>query len=154
MLPVMITKSLLGTQHDTILSGVIYFWVSGAYGLAATDLHRQLPGAAVQRRSSSAHHLAGAAAKRMAAARAGQALPHARGDRPLVDARRLRGGAAGRPGAHPGLAEITAGVGIAAFGAVVVLTMLASLSFDPRLTWDTEAAIAEQELKHATRNRI
>ena len=36
-----------------------------------------------------------------------------------------------------GLAEITAGVGIAAFGAVVVLTMLASLSFDPRLTWDT-----------------
>ena len=35
-----------------------------------------------------------------------------------------------------GFAEITAGVGIAAFGAVVVLTMLASLSFDPRLTWD------------------
>ena len=35
-----------------------------------------------------------------------------------------------------GFAEITAGVGIAAFGGVVVLTMLASLSFDPRLTWD------------------
>jgi paraquat-inducible protein A len=27
-------------------------------------------------------------------------------------------------------------VGIVAFGAVVVLTMLASLSFDPRLIWD------------------
>jgi paraquat-inducible protein A len=26
--------------------------------------------------------------------------------------------------------------GAIAFGAVVVLTMLASLSFDPRLTWD------------------
>ncbi|MDB5896034.1 MAG: paraquat-inducible rane protein, partial [Rhodoferax sp.] len=35
-----------------------------------------------------------------------------------------------------GFAEITAGVGIAAFGGVVVLTMLASLSFDPKLTWD------------------
>ena len=35
LLPVMITKSLFGTQQDTILSGVIYFWVSGAYGLAA-----------------------------------------------------------------------------------------------------------------------
>ncbi len=30
LLPVMITRSLLGTQNDTILSGVIYFWVSGA----------------------------------------------------------------------------------------------------------------------------
>ena len=36
-----------------------------------------------------------------------------------------------------GFAQITAGVGIVAFGAVVVLTMLASLSFDPRLIWDT-----------------
>ena len=35
-----------------------------------------------------------------------------------------------------GFAVIYAGAGIAAFGGVVVLTMLASLSFDPRLTWD------------------
>ena len=35
-----------------------------------------------------------------------------------------------------GFAVITAGIGIAAFGAVVVLTMLASLSFDPKLSWD------------------
>jgi len=34
------------------------------------------------------------------------------------------------------VAEITAGPGIAAFGAVVVLTMLASISFDPRIAWD------------------
>ncbi len=38
-----------------------------------------------------------------------------------------------------GFAEITAGVGIAAFGSVVVLTMLASMSFDPKLIWDTES---------------
>jgi paraquat-inducible protein A len=34
------------------------------------------------------------------------------------------------------LAEVLPGPGIVAFGAVVVLMMLASASFDPRLTWD------------------
>ena len=36
------------------------------------------------------------------------------------------------------LALVQAGPGIVAFGAVVVLTMLASMSFDPRLIWDTD----------------
>ena len=36
------------------------------------------------------------------------------------------------------LALVQAGPGIVAFGAVVVLTMLSSMSFDPRLIWDTE----------------
>lgn len=35
-----------------------------------------------------------------------------------------------------GLADIDAGSGAVAFGAVVVLTMLAAMSFDPRLIWD------------------
>lgn len=34
------------------------------------------------------------------------------------------------------VAEVRAGPGAIAFGAVVVLTMLASMSFDPRLIWD------------------
>ncbi|NKF23663.1 paraquat-inducible protein A [Solimonas marina] len=34
------------------------------------------------------------------------------------------------------VAEVHAGPGAIAFGAVVVLTMLASMSFDPRLIWD------------------
>jgi paraquat-inducible protein A len=34
------------------------------------------------------------------------------------------------------LAVITAGPGALAFCAVVVLTMLASMQFDPRLIWD------------------
>ncbi|HZH05954.1 MAG TPA: paraquat-inducible protein A, partial [Lautropia sp.] len=38
--------------------------------------------------------------------------------------------------------EITAGPGIASFGGVVVLTMLASISFDPRLAWDATAPAA------------
>jgi paraquat-inducible protein A len=35
-----------------------------------------------------------------------------------------------------GIASIEPGLGAAAFAAVVVLTMLASLAFDPRLIWD------------------
>jgi paraquat-inducible protein A len=35
-----------------------------------------------------------------------------------------------------GLAEIEAGPGAIAFGAVVVLTILAAMAFDPRLIWD------------------
>jgi paraquat-inducible protein A len=34
------------------------------------------------------------------------------------------------------LASIQAGPGAVAFGAVVVITMLAAHSFDPRLIWD------------------
>jgi paraquat-inducible protein A len=55
-----------------------------------------------------------------------------------------------------GFAVITAGVGIAAFGSVVVLTMLASLSFDPKLTWDSkeaQATLQENEVAQGHENR-
>ena len=38
----------------------------------------------------------------------------------------------------PGFASIEPGLGVIAFSAVVVLTMLASISFDPRLVWDAK----------------
>jgi paraquat-inducible protein A len=37
-----------------------------------------------------------------------------------------------------GIATITVGPGAVAFGAVVVLTVLATRTFDPRLIWDPE----------------
>ena len=42
-----------------------------------------------------------------------------------------------------GLATIHAGPGAIFFGAVVVITILAAMSFDPRLIWDTEEVIHE-----------
>jgi paraquat-inducible protein A len=42
-----------------------------------------------------------------------------------------------------GLATIHAGPGAVFFGAVVVITMFAAMSFDPRLIWETEEAIYE-----------
>ena len=42
-----------------------------------------------------------------------------------------------------GLATIHAGPGAVFFGAVVVITIFAAMSFDPRLIWDTEEVIHE-----------
>jgi paraquat-inducible protein A len=42
-----------------------------------------------------------------------------------------------------GLATIHAGPGALFFGAVVVITMFAAMSFDPRLIWDPEEGIHE-----------
>ena len=42
-----------------------------------------------------------------------------------------------------GLATIHAGPGALFFGAVVVITIIAAISFDPRLIWDTEEATYE-----------
>ena len=147
MLPVMITKSLLGTQQDTILSGVIYFWVSGAYGLAALifiasflvplfKLSALILLTITAQRRSSWRQLERAKLYRML---------EVIGRWSMLDVF-VVALLAGLVRIH-GFAEITAGVGIAAFGAVVVLTMLASLGSDPRLTWDTEADTGPQELK-------
>lgn len=43
------------------------------------------------------------------------------------------------------LASIQANLGAAAFSSVVILTMLAAVTFDPRLIWDDLAAESEEE---------
>lgn len=140
LLPVMITSSLLGTKQDTILSGIIFFWVSGSYALAAliftaSFLVPLFKLAALfvlvvmaQRRSSW---------RQTERARLYHALEFI-GRWSMLDVFvvALLAGLV----QIQGFAVVSAGVGIAAFGAVVVLTMLASLSFDPRLTWDTNVA--------------
>lgn len=142
LLPVMVTKSLFGTQQDTILSGVIYFWVSGAFGLAAivfvasflvplfklTVLTLLL--ISVQRRS------AWRQPERVKLYRMLETI----GRWSMLDVfvvSLLTGLVQ-----IQGFAQVTAGVGIATFGGVVVLTMLASLTFDPKLIWDTDDTCA------------
>jgi len=138
LLPVMITRSLFGTQQDTILSGVIFFWVSGSYGLAALIFTASF---LVPLFKLSALFVLVAMAQRHSPWRRRERarlyqLLEIIGRWSMLDVFvvALLSGLV----RMQGLAEITAGVGIAAFGAVVVLTMLASLSFDPRLTWDTD----------------
>jgi paraquat-inducible protein A len=137
MLPVMITSTFPGEeQHDTIMSGIIYFWISGSWAVAAVIFIASfvvplfklavmiLLLITVQRRSR------------------WQLLQRTRLYR-LVDligrwsmldvfvVSLLSGLVQIR-----GFAEIHPGPGIAVFAAVVILTMLASMSFDPRLIWD------------------
>lgn len=45
-----------------------------------------------------------------------------------------------------GLMEISAGPAAGAFGIVVVLTMLAAMSFDPRIAWDQEVNAASDSM--------
>lgn len=146
VLPVMITKSLFGTQQDTILSGIIFFWVSGSYGLAAIVFVASF---LVPLFKLAALALLLVTSQRRSAwrqqERAGlYRLLELIGRWSMLDVFvvSLLAGLV-----HiQGFAEVTAGVGIAAFGSVVVLTMLASLSFDPRLIWDTDAAAKMKEI--------
>ena len=142
LLPVMITRTIFGAQYDTIMSGIIYFWVSGAWGLAAIIFI-----------ASFLVPLFKLVALGLMAATAGRHSSWRRQDRAAlyrvieiigrwsmldVFVVSLLAGLV-----HiQGLADISAGLGIAAFAGVVVLTMLASISFDPRLTWD-DAPVAD-----------
>jgi paraquat-inducible protein A len=159
MLPVMVSSSLIKTQTDTILSGVIYFWVTGAWGLAvvvfvASFMVPLFKLAALlllvittQRRSNWRR------SERSKLYRIVELI----GRWSMLDVFvvALMAGVV----RIEGFAEVTAGVGIAAFAAVVVLTMLAALSFDPRLIWDgddtpaiplhTSESIPADNLPHA-----
>ncbi len=134
--PVMITSSFLGTQRDTILSGVAYLYHSGSWPLAVLVFAASILvpllklislsylTASVQRRSR---------ANLLQRTRLYRALEFI-GRWSMLDvfvvmvlAALVNMGA---------LANIQAGAGAMWFGGVVVLTMLASMSFDPRLIWD------------------
>ncbi len=136
LLPVMTTRTLFGAQEDTILSGVIHFWVSGEWPLALIIFVASFL----------------VPLFKLAALTLMTALAQFRSDWGRLERARLHriveligrwsmldvfvvAVLAGLVQIQ-GFAEVSAGAGIAAFGAVVVLTMLASLSFDARLTWD------------------
>ncbi|MDW3681380.1 paraquat-inducible protein A [Cupriavidus sp. CV2] len=137
LLPVMVTQSILGTQRDTIFSGVIYLWMSGANLLAIIVLIASIVVPllkmailtllllTVQLRSS----------WRIRQQTRLYGLLELIGRWSMLDifvvallASLVRASS---------LATIVPGGGAIAFGSVVVLTMMASLSFDPRLLWDS-----------------
>ena len=140
LLPIMITKSLFGTQQDTILSGVIYFWVSGAYGLAAIVF---IASFLVPLFKLTALMILLISTQRRSTWRQPERVKlyhiiEIIGRWSMLDVfvvSLLTGLVQ-----IQGFAQITAGAGIAAFSGVVVLTMIASLTFDPRLIWDTDNA--------------
>jgi len=145
LMPVMITRTLLDTHQDTILSGVIFFWVSDEWGLAAIvfiasflvpllKLVSLTLLVVMAQKKSRWRQLERAKLYRMVEIIGRWSMLDVFVVSLLVGLVQIQG-----------FAKITAGVGIVAFGAVVVLTMLASLSFDPRLTWDTDNRDADEQ---------
>lgn len=137
VLPVMSTSSIIGAQVDTIMSGVVYLWVSGSWPLALLVFFASVMVPLL---------------KLMALTLLLVTVQTRSRWRPLDRTRLYR--LTERVGrwsmvdifvvtmlvalvdVRP-LAAVEAGPGAIAFGAVVVLTMIAAMSFDPRLIWDS-----------------
>lgn len=136
LLPIMRTSSIVGSQEDTIMSGVVYFWQSGEWPLAVVVFVASI---LVPMLKLCVLVILVVCAQRRSAWR------------PMQRTRLFR--IVERIGRWSmldifvvtltvalvhfrSLAVITAGPGALAFGSVVILTMLASMQFDPSLIWD------------------
>lgn len=136
VLPVMRISSLLGSEEHTILGGVIELWALGSWDLAIivftasvvvpiaklfallTLMVSNRPGGAVVQRQRTRLY----------------ELVEYVGQWSMLDVFVviLMSAMAN----FPGLMQIVAGPGALSFGMVVVLTMWAAMSYDPRLGWD------------------
>lgn len=136
LLPVMETGSLFGAQTDTIMSGVVFLWVTGSWPLALIIFVASIAVPAgkllaltyllvsVQRRS------VWALQQRARLFRVVELV----GRWSMVDI--YVAAVLAALVQFQGLMTIRPGPGAIAFGAVVVLTMFAAERFDPRLIWD------------------
>jgi paraquat-inducible protein A len=136
ILPVIESGSLFGSKSDTILGGVVYFWTSGSWALSIIVFIASI---VVPATKVAALTLLLVTSQRGSTWRPGDRTRLYRftayvGRWSMVD---IYVGAASvalvqlRP-----FASIDPGPGAIFFGTVVILTMLASESFDPRLIWD------------------
>lgn len=136
MLPVIESGSIFGYQNDTILSGVLYLWRTGDPSLAVIIFVASIVIplaklfavgfllASAQRRSTR-NPLRRTRLHRFMSLVGRWSMVDIFVGAMLVSLVQFKT-----------VAQIHPGPGAVAFGAVVVLTMLASLSYDPRLTWD------------------
>lgn len=136
LLPIMVTKSLIATQYSTIMGGVLYFIASGEWALAViifvasflVPLFKliSLTILLVLAQKRSAWRLK----ERAKLYRVIEAV----GRWSMLDVFVvcILAGLV----QLSNFSQVIAGSGVLAFGAVVILTMLATLSFDPRVTWD------------------
>ncbi|MFZ4537576.1 paraquat-inducible protein A [Propionivibrio sp.] len=135
-LPIMKTSTLFGSELDTILSGIIYLWSSGSWPIALVIFIASIlvPSSkmialtvllvSVQRRSTW-RPMERARLYRMIELVGRWSMVDVFVVALMVQLVQLKS-----------LATISAGPGVVAFGAVVVLTIFAAEAFDPRLIWD------------------
>jgi len=136
LLPIMETRSLFGAQGDTIMSGVVFLWVSGSWPLALLVFFASIVipmlkllaltilTISVQRKSNWQPHQR-ASLYRFVELVGRWSMLDIYVATLLVALVQFKS-----------FATIQAGPGAVAFGAVVVLTLLSANSFDPRYIWD------------------
>jgi len=140
LLPVMDTGNMFGVTHSTIIGGVIYFWNTGSAGLAILIFSVSVAVPLIK--LGTLAYLAWQAG-RQTTYPPPQQLSHLyrivemAGRWSMLDVFviALMVGMV----QFGSLGTVEAGPGAAAFGAVVVLSMLAAHNFDPRLLWDSHA---------------
>lgn len=136
LLPILETRSAFGVSQDTILSGVVYLWVSGSWPLALVVFVASVLVPLL---------------KLLSLAYLNLSVQRHSVRRPLERARLYRlvevvgrwsmldvfvvAMLAALVNLEP-MAVMRAGPAAAYFSAVVVLTMFAAMSFEPRLIWD------------------
>ncbi|MBB4515244.1 paraquat-inducible protein A [Paraburkholderia fungorum] len=135
-LPVMNTSSLFGSEKDTILSGVVYLWTSGSWPLAVVVFIASI---AVPMLKILALMYLVISTQRRSVVLVQQRtriyrLVELVGRWSMLDIYVITILVALVQ--FNALATIQAGPAAIAFGSVVVLTMFAAMSFDPRLIWD------------------
>jgi paraquat-inducible protein A len=137
LLPIMRTTKLLDTEESTILSGVVQLWRAGSWDLALIVFTASIVVPLLKIGSLLLLLITtqrGSAWRQRERTRLYSMIEFI-GHWSMLDVFVV---ALLITLVHFGkFALVQAGSGIIAFGAVVVLTMLASMSFDPRLIWDT-----------------
>ncbi|HMS83855.1 MAG TPA: paraquat-inducible protein A [Nitrospira sp.] len=137
LLPIMETQSILGREESTIASGVAYLWYSGSWPLALVVFVASIA-VPVLKLLALAILLATVyyrSAWRPAERTKLYRLVELIGRWSMLDVYVVAILAA-LVQFHP-LATVTPRIGAVYFGAVVVLSMLSALAFDPRLIWDS-----------------
>ncbi|HEY0336266.1 MAG TPA: paraquat-inducible protein A [Burkholderiales bacterium] len=137
VLPIMETESLFDSQSDTIMSGVVFLWTTGSWVLALIvfvasimvpllKMLAQLTLLIAVHRGVRKHCYDLTRLYRLLELIGRWSMLDIYVLAVLVTLVQLRV-----------FATVTPAAGALAFGAVVVLTMLATISFDPRLIWDS-----------------
>ena len=144
LLPVMESGGLFMSTSDTIWSGIVYLWETNSEVLAAIVFTASMVIPAAKLLSMAwllAHAQRRSTRNPMRRARLYRATAYI-GRWSMVDI--FVGAMLVGLVQFKSLASIVPGPGAIFFAAVVVLTMLASASFDPRLTWDPLEAPRER----------
>ena len=150
-LPMMLTSSLFGSSDDTIVSGVLFLWEDGSWYLALivfiasilVPLAKMLA-LVVLLLTLQLPRVELTPDRRRRLARTYRVIESI-GRWSMLDIYVVAVLATAVQ--LTALASVRAGPAALAFGAVVVLTMLATESFDPRLIWD---AVEEEDVRRST----